>query len=164
MDSVAENWRDIIAVVALAVSFLGFSIAIWQILRTRRAAEAAEQAASAARKSLAQYLSIVDLVRASERIEEIKGLHRRQEWQQALYKYHDIRLMLSDIRARHPVLTREQRQLMQQAVDQFVTIERAVARALSAGGQPSNPNRYEGFLLDAQSLSDGLASQLKQSV
>ena len=149
---------------AIIVSVGGFSIAILQIGRTKRAAEAAQQAAIVTRDSLAQNLTIADLARASERITEIIRLHREHEWSRSLDRYHDMRVMLADIRARHPSLTNEQRSTIQDVIAQLRTIESTVGEAVEVGEYPGDIQRHNTFLLGAQSTLDELASNLQQSV
>ena len=158
------TWGNLGPIAGLIVAVGGFAIAIWQITRTRRAAEAAEQAVVATRASLAAKLTIADLVRASERIQEIKRLHREHEWSRALDRYHDMRIMLADVRARHPSLADEQRSTIQGAIDQLGTIEARVARPGGIGSDLATIERYDEFLLRAQSTLDELASDLQQSV
>ena len=93
-------------------------------------------------------------------MEELKRIHRAGEWELALHKYHDMRLMLADIRSRHPTLTERERIAIQGAIDQLATIEREVARAVGAGNAPRAKQRYEVFLLEAQSNVDALAAGL----
>lgn len=164
MDWLIDHWGDLASAIGLLVAVVGFSVAVVQIRRTRRAAEAAEQAVIATRDVLARNLTIADLVRASERIEEVKRLHRERQWQRALDRYHDMRVMLSDVRSRHPRLSDAQQSSIQQSIDQLATIERAVARALTSGNEPTNPQRYDDFLMVAQSMLDRLASDLQQAV
>ena len=158
------DWRDIVAVLGVVVSLGGFSIAITQVVRARRASEAAERAVRTTVIVLARNLAIADVVRASERIEDIKRLHRERQWQQALERYRDIRLVLAEIRSRHPSLTAIENASLQDASDQMRTIERSVGRATSGGSEPTQTQRFDDFLLDTQIMLDELASNLQQTV
>ena len=104
-----DNWRDILSIVALIVSVGGFSIAIRQIVRSRKAAEAAEIAVLATKESIAKNLTISDLVRASERIQEVRNLQRQGQWERALDRYYNLRIILFDISAQQPDLAVEKR-------------------------------------------------------
>jgi len=75
-----------------------------------------------------------------------------------------MRVVLSDIRARHPGLSDKQQSVIQQATDQIVAIERAVKRAVGTGNDPADSDRYFDFLIDAQGLVDELASNLRQAL
>ena len=108
-DWLADNWRDILSIAGLVVSVSGFSIAIWQIVRSRKAAEAAEIAVLATKESIAKNLTISDLVRASERIQEVRNLQRQGQWERALDRYYNLRIILFDISAQQPDLAVEKR-------------------------------------------------------
>ena len=116
----------ILSSVGLAVSLGGFYFAIRQIIRSRSAAEAATQAVVDTRESLAKNLTVADLNRASERLQQLKDRHLGGEWRLALDQYHDIRVMLSDIRARHPGLAEAQSAAIQEATTQLSVIENQV--------------------------------------
>ena len=164
MDWLGNHWGDLVSILGLVVSVGGFSIAIAQIVRSRKAAEAAEHAALETREGLSKNLTIADLVRASERIEELKRLHRENQWALAISRYQDVRLMLRDVRAQHPKLTREQQRGIQNIITEFVDIESEVNGAIAGGRQPTETERIDIALLRAQSVLNELASDLKQSV
>lgn len=161
-----EHWGDIISAIGLAVSLGGFSIAIWQIMRSRRAAEAAGQAVKETKQSLTRNLTISDLTRAAERLEAIKELHRQREWRRAIDRYYDMRIMLSEIGARHPSLSDDEKSTIQSAIRGLNELEVTLSNALTGG--EVEVERYssasEGALVSTQSLLIGLASDLEQSL
>ena len=148
----------------LIVSIVGFSVAIIQIMRSRKAAEAATEAASATKEVLARNLTIDDLTRASQRIQLVKELHWEREWRRALDRYYDIRVMLSDISSRHPDLSEEHRSTIQSAIQEIQALEGEVGRTLTDDDHIRNIEINVEILLSVQLLLDGLASDLKQSV
>ena len=144
----------------MGVSLVGFPVAIYQIWRSRNAAEAAKKATVA----IAKNLTAVDLERGSNMIDEIRQLHRLGKWDVALYRYRDIRRMLSDIRARHPDLTTEQQGTIQSAIAHLQTLDRRVAEAEQTKSDPKVSGRDEAYLMRVQTTLDHLASELKQQV
>ena len=163
-DWLADNWRDILSVAGLVVSVSGFSIAIWLIVSSRKAAVAATEAASATKEVLARNLTIDDLTRASQRIQLVKELHWEREWRRALDWYYDIRVMLSDISIRHPDLRDENKSTLQSAIHQLQALEDEVGRTLADSDDSKGVEFGVEILQSAQSLLDELASELKQSI
>lgn len=163
-----EFWRDAVAVTGLLVSLagvlIGFPIAIYEIWRSRGAAEAAERAVNETRAAISRNLAAVDLERASNMIDEIRNLHRLGKWEVALYRYRDNRRMLSDVRARYPDLTPEQQNAIKEAVTHLQTLDRRVAEAEQTDSAPQISGRDEEYLQKVQSTLDDLASGLKQQV
>jgi hypothetical protein len=150
----------------MGVSLVALPFAIYQIWRSRDAVKAAEQAVEKTKATMTQTLTAVDLERASSRILRIRELHRRREWKVAIYQYHDLRQMLSDVRARYPDLSPDQRDTIQKAIAHLQTLDRRVAAVEDgqAKGDPKVSNRDEKYLLEVQTTLDDLASELKQQV
>ena len=159
-----DNWRDILSIVGLIVSVGGFSIAIWLLVRSKKAAEAVKTAVFETKEALARNLTIDDLTRASLRIQQVKELHWDREWRRALDRYYDIRVMLSDISSRHPDLSEEHRSTIQSAIQEIQALEGEVGRTLTDDDDIRNIEINVEILLGVQLLLDGLASDLKQSV
>ena len=91
-----------VSVASLIIAVCGFAIAIWQIRRTRTAAESAEAAAMAARASIFSVTSLLDLSQASMLIEQLKELHRNEDWRRAVDRYTPLRQILIRAKARLP--------------------------------------------------------------
>ena len=64
-----DHWRDLLNIVAFAVTTGGFTLALWQIRKVRTAAEAAQAATQRALDSLAMRQLLV-LVAGQERLED----------------------------------------------------------------------------------------------
>ena len=109
--------------------YQGLPVAIFEINRSRSAAEAAKYAADKTKAAMSQNLTAVDLERASNSIDEIRDLHRLDKWEVALYRNRDIRRMLSDIRARYPDLNLGQQDTIKKAITHLQTLDRRVAEA-----------------------------------
>ena len=110
----------VVSVLGLVVAVGGFAIAIWQIRRTRTAAESAESAATAARASIFSVTSLLDLSQASMLIEQLKELHRNEDWSRAVDRYTPLRQIL--IRAK-PRLPEEKRDKIDDVIRQLKDLE-----------------------------------------
>ena len=120
---------ELLSMLALAVSVGGFGIAFWQIKRTRNAAEHAEEAAVAARETVLRRMSISDLNQAHAIIEELKRLHRSQDFSQAINRYTPLRQLLTDVQAKLPV---EAGELFNEAIDALMEMEVDIDNAISS--------------------------------
>lgn len=163
-DWLVNHWGDLASALGFVVSVVGFSIALVQIRRSRKAAEAAEEAVTFTREVIARNLTIDDIARTSQRIQHLKELHWEGDWRRALDRYYDLRITLSDISAQQPNLSTEQRTTIQGAIQYLQAVEDAVGISLSEGSDPANIEANIENLNGVQSLLDGLASELKQSV
>lgn len=119
-----------VSVAGLVIAICGFAIAIWQIRRTRTAAEAAEAAATAARASMFSVTSLLDLSQASMLIEQLKELYRNEEWRRAVDRCTQLRQILTRVKSRLP---EEKRDKIDDAIHQLFYLERTTNRAIAEG-------------------------------
>jgi len=99
-----EDWRDVVDVMAMigvAATFLALIIAIIQIRRTTKTAEAARNAAISTRTDLAENLRLSDLTSAVRRISEIKHSLKAGQYQVASLRLDDLRELLVQVGASH---------------------------------------------------------------
>ena len=94
MSSELVNWISIIGSVA---SLIGLPIAIWQIYKTRRAAEAAKDASLQTQKVISRNLLISDVSTCIKHIEELKSFVRNENYQLALVRVNDLVSQLMQI-------------------------------------------------------------------
>ena len=119
-----------VSVASLVIAICGFAIAIWQIRRTRTAAEAAEAAATAARASMFSVTSLLDLSQASMLIEQLKELYRNEEWRRAVDRCTQLRQILTRVKSRLP---EEKRDKIDDAIHHLFYLERTTNRAIAEG-------------------------------
>lgn len=147
----------VVGVLGLIVSLSGFTIAVWQIRRTRTAAESAEQAAIEAREAVLYVTSVADLSQASSQIEQIKELHRTQEWKRAADRYTPLRQMLTRASSRLP---EENQQVFNFAIVQLREMEKDVNLALDQKLSLSSA-RFISILLEMQDSLDKVRMELE---
>ena len=109
-----------VGVLGLIVSLCGFTIAVWQIRRTRTAAESAEEAAVKAREAVLRGISIPDLVEVHAIIGELIQLHRNQDLSDIFPKYEQLRAILTDVKAN---LSGDYTDVLDEAIDVLMDIE-----------------------------------------
>lgn len=147
-----------VGILGLIVSLSGFIIAVWQIRRTRTAAESAERAAIEAREAVLYVTSVSDLSQASAQIEQIKELHRTQDWRRAADRYTPLRQLLIRAASRLP---EENQQVFNFAVVQLREMETDVNLALDRN-IPLSSTRFISILLEVQHSLDEVRTELEK--
>jgi hypothetical protein len=127
----AANYASI---AGLIVSLAGFALAIWQIVKARKAADAAVTAANRATSAIIRYDAAMDLASASAEIEEAKRLNRAGTANLIPDRYVNARRRLIAIRSTSSEqLKPEHEEILQTAIQQLAALEREVERGLAAG-------------------------------
>ena len=140
----------IIGALGVFISLGGFTIAIWQVKRTRAAAESAERAATDAREAVLRTTSISYLTQAVSQIERLKELHRNQDIDRAVERYTPLRQILTAMQARLPASAIEE---LDNAIIELMRMERDINRAIFAGNRIDHA-RFIGILLNIQQVLD----------
>ena len=154
-----DDAGSIASLAGLAVSLGGLAIAIWQIKKLRGETRAANEAAAETRRALQREVAGINLTRVNERIDGLKELHRRGEWDRALDRYTEIRRTLIDVRFRHPGLSEEQRETIATVVAGLRRIENAVESKRGIG----SPERVEQLIRRLTQCQTSLAEIESQS-
>ena len=84
------------------MSVAAFAVAVWQIRKTQTAAESAAQAAKEARDVVQRVTSVSDLSQIIGHLDQLKELHRNQEWKRATDRYSSIIRLLTESISRIP--------------------------------------------------------------
>ena len=162
MNYLYDNW---VGVAGLIVTGIGLGFAIWQVIVARKAAEAAEDAASAAHKAsietrdtIHSVLVISDLERVIGYVQQIKGFHREEKWDICLNMYQLLRASLADIRARLPDPAAKHRIALREAIDQMRAIENNVDTAVRIGANPVAFEKFNSVLNEIQAKLEEIVS------
>ncbi len=86
-----------ISVIGSIASLIGLPVAIWQIYKTRRAAEAATKAVIRTQKAISRNLLLSDISNCTRNTEEIKSFVRSGKYESALIRVNDLISQLSQI-------------------------------------------------------------------
>ena len=125
---IGKHWGDL-------ASVIGFVFAIYTLLRTKRAAEAAKTAAFEVRDRLTRVNTVAEFATILAAIDEIKRLHRVKAWLICLDRYSIVRRLLVSVQESSPNLRDEQHAVLAQAIEQFRIMEQTVERARSKNAQ-----------------------------
>lgn len=149
---------ELLSMVGLIVSLSGFGIAYWQIRRTRSAAESAEQAASEAREGISYITSISDLSQIISQMEQVKELHRNEEWSRANDRYTPLRQLLTSAKSRLP---EETASVFTHAIIQLREMEKESNNALNGDSSISSA-AFNNILVDLQQSLDEVRVELEE--
>lgn len=101
-----NEWQvgNFASVIGLAITIVGFYVTVRNVRRTRTAAEMAQAAAVQVRQSMATFRTVSDLSTVLPQLEEIKKLHRSEEWDDLPRRYALLRKTLIGIRQTNTTL------------------------------------------------------------
>lgn len=85
-----EGWRDVLALASLVATLLGFAIAIWQIRKTKSAAEAARAAAKNTSAEVQKSYGHFTIGIAHRLITEVMSHVQKENWELASLRLNDL--------------------------------------------------------------------------
>lgn len=88
----------IVGIIAAGISLCGFAVAIWQIRKTRKAAEAATDAAKEIQGILAKNVMLADTTKIIGEIREVKAFILNERYDAALVKMQEFQSNLVELR------------------------------------------------------------------
>jgi ERCC4-type nuclease len=162
---VTEHWGDIASVVGVGISLVGFGITIWGVLRSKKAAQRAEEAAHDVKTQIFRTDTIEDLAAAITTMEEIKRLHRvNNAWPILPDRYSSVRRLLISIRTFSPYISEEQKESLLASVQHFSDMEKKVEKYLAnSEQQPPNAARLNEIVsLQLDRVNDTLFALRQQ--
>lgn len=142
---------DISGVLGIVISVGGFGLTLWNVLRSKKAAESAEKAAQSTRDALAAFDTTVDFTSAIAILEEIKRAHREKNWIVLPDRYAAIRKLLITLRSSGAPLSEPSLLAIQGSLVNLKAIEDAVEKYLQNGATDKtklNGAKYNSVLSD----------------
>jgi hypothetical protein len=128
---------DLASIAGVAISVIGFVITVWNVRRSKSAAERAENAANDARRMIRGYETLSDFSAAIAIMEEIKRLHRVGQIDPLLDRYATLRKVLTGVRKMSPSVNQAMDQTIQSAITTLATMETLVESSRAAGTPPN---------------------------
>jgi hypothetical protein len=120
------------SVIGLVVTMIGFAITIYNVLRSKRAAEQTKKEVDRVRHELSRRDAIADMTTVIITMEEVKRLHRQQAWAILPERYSSLRRQLISIKASLVNLTDPQKAALQGAIQQLASHEALLDRTPQA--------------------------------
>lgn len=138
----------------LILTIIGFSITIWNVRKSRFAAEEM-------RKQIYRIDTIAELSLIVSGMEEIKNLMRMRALQHLPFRFGTLRTRLVTIRAQSTALSDEDKSLIQGAITQFLAMERKIDRAIELGAEPTAWARDNSIISEHLDKVHALLTRLK---
>ena len=141
----SQAWLNAFSVGGTILSLLGLAVAIFQIVKTRRAAEAAKLAAQQAQQSIARTVFLVDVTNCAAQLDEIKALLRARRYEAALLRVTDVTAAVTQLRG----MTRthaKQPLNFKQALTQLGILRDLLELRLHEENTPINPVKINEIL------------------
>jgi ABC-type protease/lipase transport system fused ATPase/permease subunit len=89
---------DLASISGVLISVIGFILTVYNVRRSRKAAELARDAAQSAKNSIQTFETVVDLSTVIGLLEEIKRSHRNNQWALLPDRYAALRKTLISVR------------------------------------------------------------------
>jgi hypothetical protein len=128
--SVENKIGDLAGLAGVAISLVGFVFTLIGVFKSKNAAQRAEEAAKSTRESIRLLDTVVDFSAAISILEDIKRLHRRNEWNLLPERYSAIRKILITLRSSGQPLSDAHSAAIQSALANLRDIEAQVERAV----------------------------------
>jgi hypothetical protein len=155
----ASGTSDVLGFVGFVVTIVGFVATLWNVARSRRAAEAARDAADEVRRRISTFETVRVLASAVAQLRAVQTDQRSGRWDTLPGRYGEIRGALIGVRERTPTLSEDQRTVIQTAILVLARIEHELDRALAAGKAWENMARSNKILSEQ---ADGLLTILHE--
>ncbi len=128
---------NIASILGVIISLIGFFLTIQNVLKSKTAAQAAEEAVQRVREDIQRINAVTELSEAISTMGEIKRLHREKAWNTLPDRYSDLRAALVNIRTVSQDLSTQHKSHLQNAIVHFSEMEKQVETALTRKKQES---------------------------
>jgi hypothetical protein len=137
---------DLTSIVGIVITLGGFIVALMKIQRSREAADRAARAANKAVQELRLFDAVGNVNRAISMMEEVRKLHRSDDWVTAIERYPEIRKVLISIRTDMPDLDPQQMTIIQTATQNMVDFESQAGRQRGKKLVPPKPEKLNALI------------------
>jgi hypothetical protein len=151
----AGTWADVAGLV-------GFGVTIVVALKARSAAMAAKEAAEKTRGTIRLFDTVVDFQAVISALEDIKRLHRQNEWKSLPEKYAATRRQLISLREAGVSLDSNQLKVIQSTITNLSDMERQVEMSLAGKAPPRRSEKLNPLISDDNDALIGILQVLKK--
>ncbi len=135
---VDNNLGDLASLLALLITVVGFFFILKNVLKSKKAAQAAADAAQQVIRNLARTDTVAECSSAISTMDEIKRLHRQGTWSILPDRYAALIKSLITIKTANPDVTDQYKRQIQSAIQILTGLERTIERSLSTNHPPSD--------------------------
>lgn len=129
---------DVLTILSLVLTIVGFGITIYNVVRAKRAAKYAQDAVDEVREDILRIDMVAEFSSALAAMDEIKRLHRQKAWDVLPDRYAALRRSLVEIRSANPNLPEHHKVALQSSIVRFRGFESQIEEALVLDEKPSN--------------------------
>jgi hypothetical protein len=154
-----QHWGDIASVLGVLVSLVGFGITIWGVLRSKSAAQKAQEEVARVRETMLRLDTVMQFSEAITIMDEIKRLHRASAWVMLPDRYSALKRILISIRTLDFDINDDRKTVLQSAIQHFSDIEKKVEKSLATQSNLPNVARLNEIVsIQLDKLNEVLAS------
>src|SRR2546423_5239006 len=106
-----SQYGNYASVAGLLVSVLGFGFTIWQVIKSRKAAEEAKVIARGAIARISADLFFTQVGTATRLIQELRNFSRLKQWHRVIDRCEDVRVLLAEFMDNPRLLDEEQQEV-----------------------------------------------------
>jgi hypothetical protein len=150
-------------ILGLCITIVGFGFTFWKLRRTRKAAEAARDAAREAQAQVTQLGAVIALQEVLTEMEDVKTLLRQQAWSILVVHLPKMRRVLIQIRESAPNLGADAQKSFQGAIASLRTFEERAHRLLSGGASDPDIPRMIGKTISNIDNLNGTLQQMRNA-
>ena len=121
---------SIASLVGLVITVVGFFITIWNVRKSRTAAQQAREASLKVREDIRKIDTVSDLSSAISIMHEIKRLHRANEWIILPDRYSTLKKLLISIKVANPDLSETKKKSIQATIQQMTNIDKQIEKVV----------------------------------
>jgi len=116
-----NHYGNVASVVGLLVSLLGFSFTLWQVRKSRTAAERAQVMARAAIDRVSSRLFFTQITIDVRLVQEVRNFCRAKDWHRAIDRCEQLRIVLAGV-VDDSKLQVDERKTVTRAIDDLLLI------------------------------------------
>lgn len=150
---------DVLGFLGFVATVVGFAATLWNVKRSRRAAEAARDAAEEVRRRISTFETVRVLASAVAQLRTVQTDQRSGRLNGLSAKYGEIRSSLIGVRERTPSLSERQRAELQATISLLAKLEYEVDRASAISKPLDNVARNTKLLSER---ADALLTMLHE--
>jgi hypothetical protein len=159
----AAEYGDRASVLGTALTLIGFTFTLWQLIRTRKAAEQARQIASEALARVSSGLLLGQVSSGVRLITELSGACRLEQWDRAIDRCEQLQLLFASI-VENAVLGPEEKSYITNAVDDLKSIRRQLEERERGSKSSPLPMKMRDILDELTAFLGRLDARLKRVV
>jgi hypothetical protein len=155
---------DLASILGLLATLVGFAFTLWNVSRSKRAAEDAEKAVQRMREAITQTNTISEFSAAVVIMDEIKRLHRAAAWTVLPDRYSALKRSLITIRSANPSLSDNHKTVLQGAILHFTALEQKVEAVIASKSPPPNVAKLNKIVSSQIELLSEVLTELREKM